>query len=183
MQDTPHVEGPVVEKFGGGWVLTMRQWLARRPEELFPFFGDAYNLEAITPDTLSFNVLTPRPIAMKPGALIDYKLKVRGFPIRWRTEITQWDPTRGFIDEQLKGPYKRWHHEHRFDAESRYGVEGTLCHDRVEYEVPGGPLAGIANWLLVQRDVEGIFKYRAEALAGLFLEPAVSPVVDAQGQA
>lgn len=142
----------------------MSQWLNQPREELFKFFADASNLEKITPSLLGFKVITPTPIAMAPGTLIDYKLKVRGVPIRWRTLIATWDPPNRFTDEQLKGPYKRWHHTHSFTDEAG----GTRCNDLVEYAPPGGPLAPIINKLVVQRDVEKIFAYRAKILAEMF---------------
>ena len=96
----------------------MSQWLAMPPEDLFGFFGDAYNLERITPAMLNFRVLTPRPIDIKSGSLIDYRLRVRGVPIRWTTKITEWDPPYRFCDEQLKGPYRQWVHTHTFTQEN-----------------------------------------------------------------
>ena len=155
---------PHVERTGRTWLLTMSQWLNAPREELFQFFGDAYNLEKITPDLLSFKVVTPAPIDMKPGTLIDYKLKVRGVPIRWRTLIETWEPCDKFTDEQLKGPYKRWHHTHTFIDENG----GTRCNDVVEYAPPGGPLAPLVNRFFVQRDVQAIFAYRAKVLAERF---------------
>ena len=155
---------PQVQRTGRAWRLTMSQWLNAPREELFQFFADAYNLEKITPDLLSFKVVTPAPIDMKPGTLIDYKLKVRGVPIRWRTLIETWEPCDKFTDEQLKGPYKRWHHTHTFTDENG----GTRCNDIVEYAPPGGPLAPLINKLVVQRDVEKIFAYRANVLAEMF---------------
>ncbi len=142
----------------------MSQWLNQPREELFEFFGDATNLEKITPNLLSFKVVTPRPIEMKPGTLIDYKLKVRGIPIRWRTLIATWDRPEKFTDEQLKGPYKRWHHTHIFTEENG----GTRCDDIVEYAPPGGPLAPLINKLVVQKDVEKIFMHRAKVLEEMF---------------
>ncbi|MBX2852800.1 MAG: SRPBCC family protein [Phycisphaeraceae bacterium] len=155
---------PSVERVGKIWRLTMSQWLNQPREELFAFFADATNLEKITPDLLNFRVVTPGPISMAPGTLIDYKLKVRGVPIRWRTLIETWEPYAKFTDEQLKGPYKRWHHTHTFTEENG----GTRCNDLVEYAPPGGPLAPLINKLVVQRDVEKIFAYRAKVLAEMF---------------
>ena len=158
------MEKPTVQRTGRTWRLTMSQWLNKPREELFTFFSDAYNLEKITPGLLSFKVVTPAPIHMQPGTLIDYKLRVRGIPIRWRTLIATWDPPGRFTDEQLKGPYKRWHHTHTFTEEDG----GTRCKDVVEYAPPGGPLAPLINSLLVQRDVESIFAHRATVLAEMF---------------
>jgi len=135
-------------------------WLPVSREELFPFFADAANLEAITPPFLRFQVLT-QSIEIRAGAIIDYKLRVHGIPFRWRSEITIWEPPHRFVDEQRRGPYRRWHHEHRF--EERDG--GTLCTDTVDYSVPGGALI---DRLLVHRDVERIFAFRTAKLRELF---------------
>lgn len=136
-------------------------WLPRPRAQVFPFFADARNLEAITPAWLNFEVLTPAPIEMRPGALIDYRVRVHGLPIRWRTEITEWNPPHRFVDLQLRGPYSLWHHTHTF-AE-RDG--GTLCSDDVRYRPRGGALL---NWLFVRRDVERIFRHRQERLLEIF---------------
>ena len=136
-------------------------WLPRPVEEVFAFFADARNLQDITPAWLDFSVLTPAPIVMRPGALIDYRLKVHGFPIRWQSEITAWEPPRRFVDEQRRGPYRLWIHEHSFEA--RDG--GTLVGDFVQYAAPGGALI---EWLFVRRDVERIFQFRREKLLARF---------------
>jgi ligand-binding SRPBCC domain-containing protein len=136
--------------------------LVPRPlAEVFPFFADARNLEELTPPWLSFNVLTPDPIPMAVGTTIDYRLSWRGIPLRWRSEIAAWDPPHRFIDRQLRGPYRLWHHEHRFEEVDG----GTMVVDDVEYAVWGGALA--VN-LGVRRDVERIFAYRSERLAEIF---------------
>ncbi len=165
-----------VMREGDHWRLMMEQWLPLPPEALFPFFSEARNLERITPALLRFEVLpgAPGPAEMGEGALIDYKLRVRGVPVRWRTRIEQWDPPRGFVDTQLKGPYRLWHHTHGFTPEERGGVRGTMCRDVVKYRPPGGPLAGLVNRLVVQRDVEAIFAYRARVLDELFNPEALS---------
>lgn len=155
---------PQFTRQGRYWQLTMSQWLPLPPAELFPFFADAMNLQAITPKLLSFKVLTPGPIVMKPGTLIDYKLKVRGLPIRWTTRIATWDPPNRFSDEQLKGPYARWHHAHIFTEENG----GTRCEDIVEYRPRGGPLAPLINKLFVQGDITKIFAYRTKVLEEKF---------------
>ncbi|MAY75898.1 MAG: CDP-paratose 2-epimerase [Phycisphaerae bacterium] len=147
-----------------GWIVEASQWLPATINDVWPFFTDARNLEAITPDTLSFNVITPGTIEMRRGALIDYKLRIRGVPVYWRTEIAAWEPGVRFVDRQIRGPYKRWEHEHTFEPEGA----GTRCRDRVLYDVPGGPLAPIVNALIVQRDVDRIFRFRCEKLAARF---------------
>lgn len=140
---------------------TSETWLARPRAEVFEFFADAANLERLTPPWLGFEILTPRPIAMRVGALIDYRLRVHGVPLRWRTEITEWQPPLRFVDEQLRGPYRLWHHTHTFTAEGG----GTTVHDRVRYAVLGGVLV---QKLLVERDVRTIFAYREKVLRELF---------------
>lgn len=142
-------------------VLKREVWLPRPIHEVFPFFGDARNLERITPPWLRFNVLTPGEIVMRPGTIIDYRLKLRGIPLAWRSEITAWEPPHRFVDEQRKGPYRLWVHEHRFSE--RNG--GTRAEDIVQYAVLGGELL---HRLFVKRDVERIFDYRATRLRGLF---------------
>ncbi|MDB6151038.1 MAG: cyclase/dehydrase [Chthoniobacter sp.] len=141
--------------------FTAEQWLPIPRDELFSFFADAANLEALTPPWLKFSIITPVPIAMRPGALIDYRLRVRGVPLRWRTEITAWEPPVRFVDEQIRGPFRRWIHEHRF--EPRDG--GTLAVDRLRYAVPGGALI---NWLIVRHDVARIFAFRTAKLRERF---------------
>jgi ligand-binding SRPBCC domain-containing protein len=140
------------------------QFLPRPIEEVFAFFSDAGNLELLTPKMLRFVIDTPMPIQMQPGTLIDYSLRIRGVPVKWRTRIAEWEPPHRFVDEQLRGPYKLWWHEHTF--ESHEG--GTICRDHVKYAVPGGPLAPLVNWLVVDRDVERIFAHRAKVMTELF---------------
>lgn len=150
-------------------------WLPRSRAEVFPFFADARNLELITPPWLRFEILTPLPIPMQAGALIEYRLRVHGIPVRWRTEIVEWAPPERFVDVQVRGPYVLWHHTHTF-AE-RDG--GTLCVDRVRYWPRGGALV---NWLFVRRDVEHIFAYRAQKLRQVLGAPVnvnpAGPVAD-----
>ena len=138
-----------------------QQWLPKPLDKVFPFFADARNLEELTPDWLSFTVLTPEPIPMAVGTTIDYRLAWRGIPLRWRSEIAAWEPPCRFVDRQLRGPYRLWHHEHRF--EERDG--GTNVIDEVEYAVWGGALA--VN-LGVRRDIERIFAFRRARLIEIF---------------
>ena len=141
--------------------FSTRQLVAAPLDEVFEFFSDARNLGRLTPPWLSFEVLTPGPIEMSPGALIDYRLRWRGVPIRWRTEIEVWEPTRRFVDRQIHGPYRLWRHEHLFEEHRG----GTMVEDKVEYAAIGGRLA---HRLVVNRDVETIFNYRHEALNRIF---------------
>ncbi|MDX1661178.1 MAG: SRPBCC family protein [Gemmatimonadota bacterium] len=133
-------------------------------DEVFDFFSRAENLQILTPPWLDFRVETPTPLEMGEDARIDYRLKVRGIPIRWRSRIVAWDPPRRFADLQETGPYRLWHHVHEFEPVD----DGTLCRDRVTYAVPGG---AIVHRLFVRRDVRTIFDYRHRALAGRFGSP------------
>ncbi|MEA2157293.1 MAG: hypothetical protein QOE11_3433 [Solirubrobacteraceae bacterium] len=144
--------------------LRREQRLARPPEKVFEFFGDARNLESITPPLLRFRVLTPEPIVMAAGTLLRYRLRVHGVPVSWLTVIREWDPPHRFVDEQLEGPYALWHHTHTFEPD---GDGGTLMRDVVRYALPLGPLGELAHRLLVRRDVERIFDYRAGRVPGL----------------
>ena len=135
-------------------------WVPRPLDDVFAFFSDAANLEALTPPWLHFRILTPQPIAMHPGTLIDYRIRLRGIPISWQSEITDWSPPRQFVDQQRRGPYRRWIHTHTFAAE---GI-GTRVSDRVDFEVPLGWLTG----RFVLRDVEKIFAFRRRQLVKRF---------------
>ena len=144
-----------------------RFWLPRPRIEIFEFFSNALNLEHITPPWLQFHVLTPQPIQMREGAEIAYRLKIRGIPVRWRTRIAVWDPPHRFIDEQFRGPYRLWIHEHSFTEVSG----GTNCDDHVRYATVGGTLI---NKLFVERDVRQIFAYRSARLQEIFQVPGRS---------
>ena len=129
--------------------------------QVFAFFSDAHNLAEITPPWLRFEVLTPAPIAMQVGTRIDYRLRLRGIPLSWQSEITAWVPPRSFMDEQRRGPYRLWRHTHTFEETAA----GTVVGDEVEYAVWG---SSVVNTLFVRRDIERIFAYRAEKLDALF---------------
>ncbi|HSP45718.1 MAG TPA: SRPBCC family protein [Chthoniobacterales bacterium] len=132
-------------------------WVPRPRDEVFSFFADPANLEAITPPWLQFHCRTPGPIEMQAGTLIDYQLRVHRFPLRWRTRIAKWEPPARFVDEQLRGPYRLWVHEHEFEAQDA----GTLVRDRVRYAVRCDFLV---HRLFVRRDIALIFAYRTEQL-------------------
>lgn len=136
-------------------------WLPRPRAEVFAFFSDASNLDAITPPWLHFRTITPAPTEMRAGALIDHQLRLRGIPMRWRTKINVWQPPTRFVDEQIRGPYRRWIHEHTF--EERDG--GTLVRDRIRYAVSFDLF--VHRWL-VRPDIERILRYRKERLLELF---------------
>ena len=146
-------------------------FLPRPREEVFAFFADAANLERITPPFLNFHITTPPPIDMKAGTLIDYKLRLHGIPLRWRTLIATFDPPSSFTDVQLSGPYRRWHHTHKFlDVPG-----GTEMRDRVDYELPFPLFAPIVHTLFVRRSVEQIFDYRNKIIAEAFKSSASTP--------
>jgi hypothetical protein len=146
------------------YTLRREQVVPRPLEEVFEFFSDARNLRKITPPWLNFQVLTAGPIDLHPGTLLDYRLKWHGLSIRWRTRIVSWNPPGAFVDEQIRGPYRMWHHSHKFTAE----VGGTRMVDVVNYQLPLGILGAIAHRLAVRRDLERVFDYRRQVIASLF---------------
>src|SRR3954469_13197015 len=143
-------------------VLHREQRLDGTPEEVFPFFADARNLEAITPPLLRFRVVTPGPIDLHAGTFIQYRLRLHGVPVTWHTIIQEWDPPHRFVDVQVRGPYALWHHTHDFEAHP----DGTLMRDTVRYAIGFGPLGSGGARGFVRRDVEAIFDCRREAVVG-----------------
>lgn len=145
------------------YVVERRQRVARPLSEVFAFFADARNLDALTPPWLHFSIRTPAPIEMRPGTRIEYTIRWHGLPLRWLTEIVEWTPERRFVDVQLRGPYKLWRHTHAFESDG----DATVVHDHVAYALPFGPLGRLAHALAVQADVRRIFDYRAQRIAEL----------------
>ena len=143
-------------------LLERQQRVELSVERAFDFYGDARNLELLTPPWLRFKVLTPGPIEMGPGTLLDYRLQLHRIPIRWQTRIETWERPHGFVDTQVRGPYTLWEHTHTFEED---GPEAAIIHDRIRYSIPFGPLGEIANRLFVQRDLQTIFDYRHDAVA------------------
>ena len=144
--------------------LHTEQIVSKPLAEVFAFFERPENLARITPESLGFVIVTPTPIEMKVGALIDYTIKVMGMRIRWKTLISAYDPPNRFVDEQLKGPYKLWHHTHTFESADG----GTKIIDDVRYALPFGVYGSIAHALFVRRDLEKIFKHRENIITELF---------------
>jgi ligand-binding SRPBCC domain-containing protein len=150
-------------------LLRTSLFVPRQRTEVFAFFAAAENLQRITPPWVDFRIITPLPIDMRAGALIDYRLKVHGLPIRWRTEISAWAPPDGFVDRQIKGPYLRWVHTHQF----RDVPGGTAVDDTVDFAVPGGwPI----ERLFVRRDLRAIFLHRQQAILDAFGAASSTPL-------
>lgn len=146
-------------------VFTSVQDLPTPRSEVFRFFSDPANLEVLTPPWLSFEVLTPRPLPKGEGALFDYRIKVRGLPLRWRTLIETFVPGESFTDRQLVGPYALWHHTHQFED---LPDGGTRMTDTVRYRVGWGLAGRIATALWVRRDIARIFEFRRLVLVERF---------------
>ena len=144
-------------------VLEREQTLALDPERAFEFFADARNLERITPPWLRFRVVTPGEIVMRAGTLIEYRLVLHRIPVRWLTRIETWEPPTRFVDRQLRGPYALWEHSHSFEPVAG----GTLVRDRIRYRIGFGILGGLAQLLVVRRDLDRIFDYRREQVSNL----------------
>lgn len=144
--------------------LERQQFVPRPRDEVFAFFAEAQNLEMLTPAFLNFRILTPLPLDMRSGTLIDYQIRLGGIPMRWRTRIETFEAPVRFVDVQLAGPYRIWHHVHEFqDAPG-----GTLVTDRVDYALPFGFLGALAHRLFVRRALKRIFDYRQQRLAEIF---------------
>jgi ligand-binding SRPBCC domain-containing protein len=141
-----------------------REQVVKQPlADVFAFFAQAENLERITPPWLSFRLMTPGPIEMGSGTLIDYRLRLHGLPLRWTSRIELWEEQRRFVDQQVQGPYRLWRHLHEFVPVGR----STLVRDRVEYALPLGRLGGLLGLPLVRRDLTRIFDFRRAAVARL----------------
>ena len=142
--------------------LTRQQWIPKTVEDAWAFFSRPENLEEITPPFLRFQIVSAER-ELRRGSRIEYRLRVRGLPMRWVSEISEWEPPYRFVDTQQRGPYKLWRHQHIFSPEAG----GTRITDDVEYALPLGPLGELAHTLVVRRDVEGIFEFRQKRLAEL----------------
>lgn len=148
----------------GGWRLSCEQWLAGTPAQVFPFFGSAWNLERITPPFLRFRIHRVRGEPLAAGSLVDYRLRLHGLPIRWRTLIEVWDPPHRFVDLQVRGPFRHWRHAHTFtDSGDR-----TLVSDVVDFDLYCRTLARTALLAWINADLRAIFAYRQRATARAF---------------
>ena len=154
--------------------LNARQFIGRPIDEVFGFFSRPENLTLITPSNLHFNILTPRPLEMKQGAVIDYTIKIFKVPIHWRTLITTYDPPFKFVDEQLKGPDNFWHHTHTFKEVS----DGVEIYDEVHYGIPFGPLGSLLHALWIKKDLNHIFEYRKGVIDNIFKEKNIESLTN-----
>jgi ligand-binding SRPBCC domain-containing protein len=143
-------------------------WLPQPREQIFGFFSEPKNLERITPPWLRFEILSPAEFAVDRGTRIDYRLRVRSMPLRWQSEIIVWEPPTRFVDQQTRGPYRVWIHEHTFSEHQG----GTIAGDNVVYAVPGGKLV---QKLFVAPDLDRIFHYRHEILQSIFNPAGLQP--------
>ena len=146
------------------YLLTRRQLIPKPLPELFAFFERPENLAHLTPEELGFQVLTPTPLLMRDGAIIDYVIKVGGMHLHWRTMITEYVRGQKFIDEQLVGPYLFWHHTHQFMETD----EGTIMVDHIRYAMRFGILGRLAHALFVRVKLRSIFDFRADQIAKVF---------------
>ena len=146
------------------FTFSAKQSIKKPLDQVFPFFAKAENLQKITPPWLGFKILSPLPLTMHVGTLIDYQIRFYGFPMKWKTEITVWDPPYRFVDSQLRGPYKVWIHEHRFTEENGE----TVIWDDVTYDFPAGPLKPLVHKLFVKNQIIEIFAYRERIISQIF---------------
>lgn len=148
----------------GEEIFYAEQFLPQKPEEVFPYFREAKNLEELTPPTLNFNIEHVSTPEVQQGTIIDYRLKIRGIPVKWKTEIDEWKPPYRFVDNQVQGPYSLWHHTHEFKA----FCGGTLMTDKVRYRLPLGPIGWICGLPFVKKEVQDIFAYRREKITSAY---------------
>lgn len=145
-------------------VFEIEHFIPKRPEEVFPFFSEAKNLEKITPPWLHFRILDQSTPQIQEGTIFNYQLRIRGFPVKWRSRIENWQLNKQFVDTQLRGPYKIWHHTHLFEEIPG----GTKMIDRVIYELPLGLIGDVFGRQLVRKDVTTIFDYRYKIIREIF---------------
>ncbi len=146
------------------YTLSFAQQVARPLPEVFDFFSRAENLEVLTPPWLNFKILDVKPQPVQQGTLIHYSLRIHGIPVRWTSEIIEWEPPHRFVDLQLSGPYKLWRHEHRFEK----CQGGTLISDIINLALPLGFLGRLAYTIKVESDVTEIFAFREKTIRSLF---------------
>lgn len=146
------------------YVLKRQQLIPAKIEDVFSFFEQPHNLERITPNDVHFKIITPRPIKMHVGTVLDYTIRLWGFPVRWTTLIASYDPPHQFSDVAIRSPYSFWHHTHTFVADG----QSTVMNDEVHYALPFGLIGKTVHGLLVRRQLDSIFNYRAKLISGIF---------------
>lgn len=156
--------------------LARSLFVPRPLDQVFPFFAEPRNLARITPPWLGFRIVTDGDLTMRQGLEISYRIHPLGIPQRWTSRISVWDPPQRFVDEQLRGPYRDWHHLHEF----REVAGGTEIRDEVTYELPFGALGRIAHRLIVRRQLESIFDHRERVVRELLGASAAAPRADLQ---
>lgn len=153
-----------IERAGHAWRLSCAQRVPRPVTDVFPFFAAASNLERLTPDFLRFSVERASSESLGEGALIDYRLRLHGIPLRWRTRIDAWTPPWQFVDTQIKGPFRRWHHLHEFEPDG----SGTLVKDTVTFDLYLRTLYRTPALGWIESDLRRIFEHRHATIAGIF---------------
>lgn len=143
--------------------LESEQFIDQPIEKVFDFFSRPENLEKITHPKYHFTILTPKPIFMEKGTLIDYTIRILGFSVHWRALISSYNPPHSFIDEQIKGPYLLWHHKHNFKEKNG----GTIILDSIRYAVPMGIIGRFLNYFWIRNDIKRIFKHRRKFIFDL----------------
>ena len=146
------------------YTLEKHQFITKSKKEVFDFFKTPENLEKITPKNLNFVIHTPSPISMNEGTLIEYRIKLLGIPIYWKTLINAYDPPKYFSDIQLKGPYSKWDHTHIF----KECKNGTMMIDKIVYSIPFGIIGQIAHSIWVKEELNRIFNYRYDIIEKIF---------------
>ncbi len=149
---------------GGMFVLHARQWLPRKPAEVYAFMSDCRHMNLVLPQWVRLHVVNDKPAKLAAGVTYDYRFTLHGLPMRWRTRITDCDAPHAFVDEQARGPYASFRHEHRFVPLDG----GTVVHDTIRYRPPGGPLAPLINSAWVRRDLRNLFTVRHRRLIDLY---------------
>ena len=160
----PTASGVAIEPAGAGWRLSCAQRVPRPLAQVFPFYATARNLERLTPAFLHFRILHISSEPLAAGARIDYALRLHGLPVRWRTRIDEWDPPHGFVDRQVRGPFRTWLHTHTF----RPLGDGTLISDVVLFDLYCRPLARtpVLGWIFA--DLRAIFEHRRREVERVF---------------
>lgn len=160
-RETPRV---TIARDGSRWQLACTQWVPLPPADVFPFFASAQNLEQLTPDFLKFRILRAPTTALRAGSTLDYRIRLHGLPVSWRTRIDEWRPPHGFVDVQIRGPFRVWRHRHQFVEQAG----GTRLVDEVQFDVYCRPLyrTPLLGW--IDTDLRRIFEYRHTQVARIF---------------